>query len=103
MPELKALSVLVVGGARGIGLETVDRLVAAGARPIVADRDAEALGGVGRRHPQVETHRLDITDRAGVLSFVDGLRDRGARPAAAVRPPLSRARLCAHRARRHGL
>lgn len=63
--ELAGRLVVITGGARGIGRATAERLVAAGAHVMLADRDealvmevATALG------PNVTGCRLDVTDQA---------------------------------------
>ncbi len=73
---------LVTGGASGIGGATVERLVAAGASVIVADRDVdtgEALVGrlaAGPSTGEVRFVRADVTDPAAVddavAAAVDG-------------------------------
>jgi cis-2,3-dihydrobiphenyl-2,3-diol dehydrogenase len=48
--RLEGESVLVTGGASGLGLAIVDRFVAEGARLTVLDRSAEKLGELSRKH-----------------------------------------------------
>lgn len=60
-------TVVVTGGAAGIGRGAVERFTAAGARVFALDRDAEALAaleaGLGK---QVTGIRVDVADRAAL-------------------------------------
>ncbi len=58
---------LVTGGASGIGLACAERLVGAGWRVGILDRDAAALARARERFPdpaQVRVAELDVTDEA---------------------------------------
>lgn len=62
----------VTGGASGIGLATVARLVADGFRVIAADRNADGLNALAAsgRGSQIETRALDVCDRAAVAAAI---------------------------------
>lgn len=64
MPNSQALrAAIVTGGASGIGLATVECLLAAGWRVAALDRDAAALAKVRGAHgDKVRTAVLDVTD-----------------------------------------
>lgn len=69
-PDLRGRLVVVTGGGRGIGLATVRRFVAQGARVVVLDL---ATDGVD---PGVEFVEVDVTDAAAVASVADDLAAR---------------------------
>lgn len=63
---------LVTGANRGIGLEYVRQLAAAGAAVIGTARDpagATALAAVAAAHPQVRIEPLDLEDRASITAL----------------------------------
>jgi NAD(P)-dependent dehydrogenase (short-subunit alcohol dehydrogenase family) len=66
-------SVLVTGGASGIGLAIAEAVLAEGWRAIIADRDERGLAGARERlgNP-AEAHFeiLDVTDEAAVVAFI---------------------------------
>ena len=64
---------LVTGGASGIGLATVERLLASGWKVAVADRDENALEIVRKTHANsshVLVSPLDVTDESAVQALV---------------------------------
>ena len=71
-------TVLVTGGAQGIGLGIARAFVGAGARVALADRDQEQLerarASLGDQ-AVVTTHRLDVTDPAAYAQVVDQIED----------------------------
>lgn len=66
--DLKGRTAIVTGGAQGIGLATVERMLASGARVIIWDYDEETLNATVRRlnNPDVLGHAVDISDCAAV-------------------------------------
>lgn len=75
-------TVLVVGGASGIGFASARALSLADYRVIVADRDAtrlnDAVDLLRTSDPSVEGRELDVTDPDAVSSTIEGLaRDFG--------------------------
>jgi NAD(P)-dependent dehydrogenase (short-subunit alcohol dehydrogenase family) len=70
--NIAAMSVLVTGGARGIGRATVERFARQGAAVAVGDLDGdlaeEVAAGFGDR---VAAGHLDVTDPASWRSFLD--------------------------------
>lgn len=63
---------LVTGGASGIGLAGVDRLVARGFHVAVLDLSAEALAAVADRYDgSVTTYPVDVSDADAIAAVVD--------------------------------
>lgn len=69
--DLSTITALVTGGHSGLGLETTKALAGAGARVIVAARDAETarakVSGIGN----VAVERLDLADLGCVCDFAE--------------------------------
>ncbi|MGN0063064.1 MAG: SDR family NAD(P)-dependent oxidoreductase [Nocardioides sp.] len=59
--HLSGKTVVVTGGARGIGAATAQLLAAAGADVVIGDREADALAATAARLG-VRHHALDVTD-----------------------------------------
>lgn len=59
-------TVLITGGAGGIGKALAERFLAAGNRVIVTGRDERKLAALRAKHPAIETHVADMAD-AGAL------------------------------------
>ena len=71
-PGLRGRRVVVTGGASGIGLATVTRFVADGARVVALDRDAVALGRLQGDLPGLAgTVEADVADTAQVAAAFD--------------------------------
>lgn len=73
--DLSGKVALVTGGASGIGAAAVARLVAAGARVAVADRDADGAAAVARRHDGLALPG-DVTDPAAMPAAVAATEER---------------------------
>jgi NAD(P)-dependent dehydrogenase (short-subunit alcohol dehydrogenase family) len=77
MADLNPRVVAITGGARGIGRAIATELARAGARVGIGDVDleaaraaADAIGG------GAEAFEVDVTDRASVERFLDGVEER---------------------------
>jgi len=72
-PDFSASSVLVTGGAQGIGYEIARYFVDAGARVSVLDRDAAQLKQAWDGREGVRQAALDVADSAAVDEAVEGI------------------------------
>lgn len=68
--KLQGVSAIVTGGASGLGAATVRVLAAAGARPVIVDRD-EAKGNALAEELGVAFHKTDVTDPTEVQGAID--------------------------------
>ncbi|MFJ3876225.1 SDR family oxidoreductase [Streptomyces sp. NPDC090077] len=72
--NLNGRTVLVTGGARGIGRELTRQLVGQGAHVVAVGRDPGRLESLAAAHPgQVSTHAVDLADPEATAAFADGL------------------------------
>ena len=67
-PTLLGKTVLVVGGTKNIGLRIAQRADVAGARVVIAGRDAELAGAVASTLSHARGLRLDVTDEVNIVS-----------------------------------
>lgn len=74
---------IVTGGASGLGLAYAEAMVEGGAKVVLMDRDAAALGAARDRFAEagttVETETLDVTDEAGLDRAFDAVAGRHGR------------------------
>ena len=68
--ELASNTVLVTGGASGIGLALAERFLAAGSEVIVCGRRAPKLDEARARHPRLKTRAADLASDADRESLV---------------------------------
>ena len=70
--EIAGMSIIVTGGARGIGKATVERFARLGASVAVGDRDLELAQDIAASFgDRVVAARLDVTDAASWRDFLD--------------------------------
>jgi uncharacterized oxidoreductase len=62
--DLASNTVLITGGASGIGLALAERFVRAGSRVVVCGRREEKLREVRDRHPEVSTRVCDVGEES---------------------------------------
>ncbi|MEV7612716.1 SDR family NAD(P)-dependent oxidoreductase [Streptomyces sp. NPDC089799] len=75
--NLTGRTVLVTGGARGVGRELTRQLVAQGAHVVAVGRDPGRLATLAADHAgRVSTHTLDLTDPDAVDAFAAELPER---------------------------
>lgn len=76
--QIEGTSVIVTGGARGIGRATVERLARAGATVAVGDLDPDLLDDLtAELGPRVVAAHLDVTDPASWRTFLESVADLG--------------------------
>jgi uncharacterized oxidoreductase len=71
--NLSSNTVLITGGASGIGLALVERFIAAGSDVIICGRRAEKLAEVKVRHPHIKTLVCDLSkasERSALFAWV---------------------------------
>ncbi|MFG2295901.1 SDR family oxidoreductase [Streptomyces sp. NPDC048603] len=75
--NLSGRTVLVTGGARGIGRELTHQLVGQGAHVVAVGRDPGRLASLAAEHTgRVTTHTLDLADAHAVDAFAEELPGR---------------------------
>jgi NAD(P)-dependent dehydrogenase (short-subunit alcohol dehydrogenase family) len=78
--KLPGKTAIVTGGGQGIGFACAEALAEAGARVVIADRDAEAAraahSGLSGKGYDVETALMDVTDSRRVSELADELISR---------------------------
>lgn len=69
---LEGRRILITGAAKGIGLASVTRFIAEGARVVALDRDEKALAALGRGFDKAALHVevADVADPASVIASV---------------------------------
>jgi NAD(P)-dependent dehydrogenase (short-subunit alcohol dehydrogenase family) len=64
--DLTGQVAIVTGGSGGIGLATVDRLAASGAKVLLWDINEASLARAATSRPDIATRRVDMLDAAAV-------------------------------------
>ncbi|MER8042850.1 SDR family NAD(P)-dependent oxidoreductase [Streptomyces sp. NPDC094032] len=75
--NLAGRTILVTGGARGVGRELTRQLAGRGAHVVAVGRDRERLDALAADHgDRVSTYVLDLADPEAVDAFADALPER---------------------------
>jgi NAD(P)-dependent dehydrogenase (short-subunit alcohol dehydrogenase family) len=74
-PELAGQTVVVIGGSAGIGLATARRARSEGAEVILTGRNQDRLDQAAQHIGAARTAAFDVTDRAALAHFFNGLAD----------------------------
>jgi uncharacterized oxidoreductase len=74
---IKGKTVLITGGASGIGLEAAKQLLANGARVIITGRNQEKLDVAKKTHPDLITINSDVADAGDAASLFSQVKDLG--------------------------
>jgi uncharacterized oxidoreductase len=69
--ELSDNTILVTGGASGIGYAFAERFLAAGSRVIICGRREDRLQEAKEKHPQFYTRACDVADEAERIALFD--------------------------------
>lgn len=77
--DLEGRTVIVTGAASGIGAATARLLHAAGAHPVLADRDPSGLAVLSKALGDALTVEVDVTNQDQVLALVTATVDRHGR------------------------
>lgn len=62
MARLENKKILITAAARGIGRASVEAALAEGAQVVATDIDSGELDQLKQQHPDIDCHRLDVTD-----------------------------------------
>lgn len=69
--ELSGNTILITGGASGIGLAFAERFLAAGSEVIICGRREEKLREAKEKHPQFHTRVCDVADERERIALFD--------------------------------
>lgn len=72
--RLSANTILITGGASGIGLAFAERLAALNNRVLICGRHRDKLDAVVRRHPNIAAFPCDLTSRSDTGRLVDTIK-----------------------------
>lgn len=74
---IKGKTVLITGGAAGIGLEAAKQLLANGARVIITGRNQEKLDAAKKMNPALVAINSDVADASDAASLFSQVKDLG--------------------------
>jgi uncharacterized oxidoreductase len=64
-------TILITGGASGIGLAFAERFLAAGNKVIIVGRRADKLAEIKAKHPQIETRICDVASESDRIALFE--------------------------------
>jgi len=73
--RLKNKNIVVTAAAQGIGKATAEMFAKEGANVIATDINEEKLNDLGKNNPQLQTTKLDATNRIDVENFCASIED----------------------------
>ena len=74
---IKGKTILITGGAAGIGLEAAKQLLANGARVIITGRNQEKLDAAKKTNPALVAINSDVADASDAASLFSQVKDLG--------------------------
>jgi uncharacterized oxidoreductase len=74
---IKGKTVLITGGAAGIGLEAAKQFLANGARVIITGRNQEKLDAAQKMYPALVAINSDVADAGDAVSLLGQVKDLG--------------------------
>lgn len=74
--QLTGHTVLITGGASGIGLALSKRFIQYGNKVIVAGQNKQKLDALKEKHPEVATHACDLRSQDAIQELVAALYER---------------------------
>ncbi len=69
--DLSSNTVLITGGASGIGFALAERFLQAGSEVILCGRREEKLREAKEKHPEIHVHVCDLASESGRLALLD--------------------------------
>ena len=75
--ELKGKTILITGGAAGIGLEATKQFLANGAKVIITGRNQAKLDAVKKSYPAITAIQSDVADANDAQLLFDKVKELG--------------------------
>ena len=75
--QIKGKTILITGGASGIGLEAAKQFLANGAQVIITGRNQDKLDAVKKQHPSITIIRSDVTEAEDAQALFNQVKAMG--------------------------
>ncbi len=75
--ELKGKTILITGGASGIGLEAAKQFLEIGARVIITGRNQDKLNAAKSKYPELKVIKSDIANAGDATLLYDKIKELG--------------------------